>query len=82
MRCDEKEFEGMIKACERCGGLYATENWESFAGNPCQCGVPKGGECKQCGGTGRVEMLEYCPVCKGTGKEFSRFVLLDDYDDL
>lgn len=24
-------------------------------------------ECPRCGGNGRVEMLEHCPVCKGSG---------------
>ena len=59
-----------IKTCERCGGLYATENGEMYAGTPCRYGVPKGGECKRCGGNGRVEMLEHCPACKGTGREY------------
>lgn len=29
----------MIKVCEKCGGLYATENGETFAGTPCMCNV-------------------------------------------
>lgn len=69
----------MIKTCQRCGGLFATdphEGFEGFAGTPCRCGVPKGGECKRCGGNGRVEMLEHCPACKGTGREHSIAVII------
>lgn len=29
----------MVKSCHRCGGLYATEHLESFAGTPCRCGI-------------------------------------------
>lgn len=29
----------MILTCTACGGLYATENLESFAGTPCRCGT-------------------------------------------
>lgn len=29
----------MIIACERCGGLRATEQFEAYAGTPCKCGV-------------------------------------------
>ncbi len=28
----------MIRQCLKCGGLFATENLESFAGTPCRCG--------------------------------------------
>lgn len=31
----------MIKACQKCGGLYATENMETFGGTPCSCPQPK-----------------------------------------
>jgi len=30
----------MIKSCTKCGGLYTTENLESFAGTPCKCAAP------------------------------------------
>ena len=36
----------MINTCERCGGLYSTDPNEWYAGTPCGCGVPKGGECR------------------------------------
>jgi hypothetical protein len=29
----------MIIACNRCGGLRSTEQFEAFAGTPCKCGV-------------------------------------------
>lgn len=60
----------MIKTCERCGGLFSTDPHEGFAGTPCECGVPKSGECKECNGNGRVQMLEHCPKCNGTGREY------------
>lgn len=28
-----------IESCKKCGGLYATENMEMFAGTPCKCGT-------------------------------------------
>ena len=30
----------MIKSCDKCGGLYVTENLECFAGTPCACATP------------------------------------------
>lgn len=30
----------MIELCKTCGGLYATENMEMFAGTPCKCLLP------------------------------------------
>lgn len=27
----------MIKVCDNCGGLYATENFEMYAGRGCEC---------------------------------------------
>jgi len=31
----------MIQTCEKCGGLYATEHLEMFAGTPCRCGAKR-----------------------------------------
>lgn len=29
----------MIEQCKNCGGIYATEHLETFAGTPCECGL-------------------------------------------
>ena len=31
----------MIKVCQKCGGFYATEDFESFAGAICTCVTPE-----------------------------------------
>ncbi len=63
----------MIRSCEKCGGLYATENMEMFAGTPCVCGAPRkesvappeirSTDWLGSGGKG----VHLCPVCCGRG---------------
>ncbi len=61
----------MIKMCG-CGGLYGTENFDSFAGTPCECSNPKD-VIIAIGSDEYMLQHGYRPVKKEEREKYSRF---------
>ncbi len=59
----------MIKVCDNCGGLYATENFEMYAGRGCECPPEKRATTGKTGGVVPIvssARLDDCVVDKFT----------------